>query len=322
MQQEIENIIARALSGNASADDLIALSEWLAEGEENRMEFRKLKVFWNAKVSYLEDASPELAYERLQRHFQERRWRRRRMSLLAVSAAAAAVLLFLFAPGFKGKDSAAVKRQVYTYISGAQKTELALEDGTVVVLGKGSRLTYDDDFGEKERRVLLDGTAYFKVTKSAKQKFIVQIGGAAIEVLGTTFSVDADPRSGNVTATLVEGSIRFHTPEQQVRLLPNQQLAYWCRMNRIDIRAVDVEEATAWKDNLIKYKSISFVRLLEELGERYHSKIEIENPQLRQPSVQVSGSFSEEQSLDEILQVVSKSLPIHWNCRGDTIYIR
>ena len=40
------------------------------------------------------------------------------------------------------------------------------------------------------------------------------------------------------------------------------------------------------------------------------------------PNVTVSGTFSEDQSLKEILQVISRSLPIKWSQRDGTYYIQ
>lgn len=40
------------------------------------------------------------------------------------------------------------------------------------------------------------------------------------------------------------------------------------------------------------------------------------------PSITISGSFSEEQTLDKILEIISRSLPIKWEKKNNTYYIR
>ena len=148
------------------------------------------------------------------------------------------------------------------------------------------------------------------------------MGNASIRVLGTTFSVKADKGKDQITAVLLEGSIRFESPTQQVLLAPYQQLTFIRSTNKIDIQSVNAKENLAWKDGLLKYKSIALCTLLNELEKKYEIPIHIENKKLMDPNVTVSGTFSEDQSLKEILQVISRSLPIKWSQRDGTYYIQ
>ena len=102
----------------------------------------------------------------------------------------------------------------------------------------------------------------------------------------------------------------------------DQQLTFIRSTNKIDIQSVNAKENLAWKDGLLKYKSIALCTLLNELEKRYEIPIHIENKRLLDPNVTVSGTFSEDQSLKEILQVISRSLPIKWSQRDGTYYIQ
>ena len=168
----------------------------------------------------------------------------------------------------------------------------------------------------------MEGEAYFEVAKNPERPFIVDMGNASIRVLGTTFSVKADKGKDQITAVLLEGSIRFESPTQQVLLAPDQQLTFIRSTNKIDIQSVNAKENLAWKDGLLKYKSIALCTLLNELEKKYEIPIHIENKKLMDPNVTVSGTFSEDQSLKEILQVISRSLPIKWSQRDGTYYIQ
>ncbi len=61
------------------------------------------------------------------------------------------------------------------------KATIELPDGTNVVLNSASQLSYLNNFGEKVRRVQLNGEAYFKVAHDEKHAFIVQIGDLEFE---------------------------------------------------------------------------------------------------------------------------------------------
>ena len=56
------------------------------------------------------------------------------------------------------------------------KATVELPDGTNVVLNSASQLSYLNNFGEKVRRVQLNGEAYFKVAPDENHAFIVQVG--------------------------------------------------------------------------------------------------------------------------------------------------
>lgn len=314
MENRIDYIISRVLSGNASTKDILMLSEWLNADKNNEAEFQKLKCYMDAEVSFNLSISPSLAFEKSQRKIrkQKRFWQ-------IVLPIAAAVILLLFIPIFN-QSNYKEKTQLYTYLSNNNKSEFQLTDGTKVILNKNSKLSYSETFGIEKRCVELVGEGYFEVTKDPQKPFEVKAGNTSIKVLGTIFNVEAT--ENHITALLVEGSIRFESPKQQVILLPRQQLKYEKSTQQIEINSVDAEQEIAWIDDLFKYKSISFVSLLEDLEKRYDVKFIILNKKLTNPAVTLSGTFTQKQSLEQILEVINKSLPIKWTFEEGTYYIK
>jgi ferric-dicitrate binding protein FerR (iron transport regulator) len=202
-----------------------------------------------------------------------------------------------------------------------------LNDGTKITLNKHSRLTYTDTYGKNNRHVKLDGEAFFEVVNNPATPFEVAFDhgtkeDVAIKVLGTVFNVriDADPE--RIIATLVEGSIRFESEERKITMVPNQQLTFTYADKNVDIEVVDVEKEIAWKDGLLKYRTIPFTQLIANIGKEYGTDIRIINKELTDPSMMVSGTFDEKQPLEQILKVVSQSLPFTWTRKGDVYYIK
>ncbi len=72
---------------------------------------------------------------------------------------------------------------------GAAET-VELTDGSIAELSSGSSLTYRNFWGRDERRVTLEGEAFFDVAE-AQRPFIVETFNASISVLGTRFNVRA-----------------------------------------------------------------------------------------------------------------------------------
>lgn len=68
---------------------------------------------------------------------------------------------------------------------------LTLADGTKVYLNADSELKYPVEFLNGKRVVDLKGEAYFDVRKDSLHPFIVRVNGAEVQVLGTSFNINA-----------------------------------------------------------------------------------------------------------------------------------
>ena len=103
---------------------------------------------------------------------------------------------------------------------------LTLHDGTRVWLNSESDLEYPVTFPRGERRVRLNGEAYFEVAKDSLSPFIVEVGrGFDVRVLGTSFNVKAYPTDERYETTLVEGSVNVtDSAGMDVTLSPSEQL--------------------------------------------------------------------------------------------------
>jgi len=324
MDNKINHIIARVLSGESSSGDILSLSEWLNENQNNREEFHRLKTYWDADVAFKYSVAPTLSAEELQQkiNIQEKRIKKIYLRKNAVSLIAAVALLFIISTAFLFYYTNNYASEYYTLLTDEHKSGFTMEDGTVVTLNKNSRLSYSDKYGKNKREVKLEGEAFFEVAKDTGKPFEVEMNGVSVVVLGTHFNIKADVGSDHITATLVEGAICFEGPEENIVMTPNQQLIYNRSDNKIDIKQVDTDIFTAWKNGLLKYKSIPFIELIEELKNIYHVDIQIESKELMRPTETVTGTFSSEQNIEQILKVISRSLPIRWTNSDGVYYIK
>lgn len=325
MENRINHIIARVLSGECSSDDILSLSEWLNKNKKNQDEFRRLKNYWDADVTFKHSIAPIFLIDKLQQKIklQKKQTNRHQLWSITTPIVAAVCLLFIFSTAlFLYNTNQQSTEHYYTLLTGEHTSPFTMADGTIITLNKNSRLSYSNKYGEKNRNVKLDGEAYFEVTKDANKPFIVKMDEASITVLGTHFNIKANTKSDNITATLVEGSIRFESEKQNVVMTPNQQLTFSRSTNKIDIKEIETDTYTAWRDGLLKYKSIPFFQLIEDLQNIYSVKIQITDKRLTESSVTVSGTFEQKQNIEQILKVISHSLPIQWTKKNGIYQIR
>ncbi|MDR0537913.1 MAG: FecR domain-containing protein [Tannerellaceae bacterium] len=310
IKQEIEQIIIRHLSGEATGEDTVHLSEWLASDDANKASFLRYSAYWNAKVAISPEWDKAAAWDKLaariavpNRSAALGGWRVR---LAYVSAAAVIALVVALSVFMWMNKNGAGAVEHYSFLSGKSVANVTLPDGTEVSLNRNSRLTYSSEYGKKSREVALNGEAYFRVVKDAANEFTVNMGENKIVVLGTSFDVNYIPEENILTATLIEGSIRFKTQDQEVILKPNQHLAYNNRERQLSISVVESEIISAWKDNLIKYKSIAFAEFTCMLEKQYGAEIIINDPDLK--NSRVSGAFDASLTIEEILDIMKATL--------------
>lgn len=97
-------------------------------------------------------------------------------------AAAAVIILGVSITYFLTRPS----YTVYETLAG-QIESITLPDQSVVTLNANSRLRFDPDEFDQNRRLLLDGEAFFEVTKGIN--FEVETNQGTVKVLGTSFNV-------------------------------------------------------------------------------------------------------------------------------------
>ncbi|MBO9611300.1 MAG: FecR domain-containing protein [Dyadobacter sp.] len=174
-----------------------------------------------------------------------RRWLR--PVLLGTGALACVVVLFfIFSNPLSwqtGERTAHVPSKVYKsekWIEitndGNSTKSVSLPDGSSVRLSPKSRFSYPAKFVKTGREVLLNGEAFFEVTKNPQSPFKVYTSDIVTTVLGTSFTVkafdgDKDVRvvvkTGKVTVTANTARNKTREPEKtQLVLLPNQQVVF------------------------------------------------------------------------------------------------
>ena len=275
MENRINHIIARVLSGESSSDDILSLSEWLNENEKNRDEFRRLKNYWDADVAFKHSVAPAFSADKLQQkiNVQRRQTARRQLWRNAIPLIAAACLLFIFSTALFLYNTNNRTSEHYTLLTDEHTSNFTLEDGTVITLNKNSRLSYSDKYGKDSRNVKLEGEAYFEVAKDTAHPFIVKTDLLETQVLGTSFNIRVySPDNAHVT--LLEGSIKVsdthHTKELLIKPGQNATLQ---KGGTFSIHEVQAKEYSTWAEGQFYFDDTELIEIMRELGRWYNVNI-------------------------------------------------
>lgn len=321
---DTNKIIAKVLSGEASPDEIIAFSEWIKENKQNKQEFQLLSEFWEIRPED-ENLMAEISFENNKARFftqqsvnssPEALILKKKFRMLILSIAAS--FLIILSVGIYYFMYQSASQENYHYISQNNISYFTLPDGSKITLNKGSKLTFSNKFMKKERKVILEGEAYFEVEKNTEKKFIVQVGNSQVEVLGTKFNINAREVDERIVTTLIEGTVLFRNRKQEIKMTPNQQLTYHTQSGLIENVNIDAALAVTWKDGVYRYNSILLSKLARELGQRYNTEIVVNN---KFNNIKVSGTFLKNQSIEEVLNIIQHSIGFKWTKKNDRIII-
>lgn len=206
------------------------------------------------------------------------------------------------------EGAAATTTETYNTITTprGRQYQMTLPDGTKVWLNAASRITFPTAFTGAERKVTISGEAYFEVARHADKPFIVSAGGAGIEVLGTSFNINAYSDESTVKATLLEGSIKVvpskdGSSKTGVVLKPGQQAIV---NDQLQVNAdINIEQVIAWKNGLFYFNSTGIATVMQQLSRWYDIDVRYEG---KVPDIRVSGKMDKGLNLNEILEFLTK----------------
>ena len=160
------------------------------------------------------------------------------------------------------------------------KATIELPDGTNVVLNSASQLSYLNNFGEKVRRVQLNGEAYFKVAHDEKHAFIVQIGDLEVKVLGTSFNVSAYEDAKDVTVVLLEGKVGVYAQKISHIMKPGDKIEYNKATHKITATQVHPTDYIEWTKGNMYFEKESLENIMKTLSRIYDVEIRFDSNKL------------------------------------------
>lgn len=136
-------------------------------------------------------------------------------------------------------DLTSSKTLTETVNQSAKPMPVKLDDGSLIILRKGSRISYSPSFNGTTREVYLSGEGYFEVSKNPVKPFLIYANGLVTKVLGTSFTIKAYPSAREVTVEVKTGRVAvFAQSDPRIKekagsrelegvvLMPNQKIIY------------------------------------------------------------------------------------------------
>jgi transmembrane sensor len=328
VSENIYSIIAKSLTEKLTDKEATELEEWKLASHENYQEYNDFVSIWvqsgSLKMPHAIDQlkAQNTISKKVDSQISTRKW------VHWVARVAAVFILSILLSGIysylnnEKNDSVYSNNSaqpIYQEIKAAYGTQAKVElaDGTTVFLNSGSKLRFPLTFNnQNERKVILDGEGFFKVTKNTKHPFIVQTSQLNIKVLGTTFNVDAYADNQSFHIALLEGSVELQNQtdkrhESRMELSPNQVATLNLTDNTISkTNVTDLYKYTAWINGRIVFFGDPIQTIVKKLEKWYNVEIVISDKRLENYSF--TGTFIDE-PLEQILSILSLTSPMTYD---------
>ncbi len=202
-------------------------------------------------------------------------------------------------------------------------TKIELADGSVVTLNVGSHLSYPDQFEGNFREVELEGEAFFEVHANPEKPFIIRAGRAHIQVLGTSFNVNAFPSSGEVAVVVEAGRVQVsandtEAKDENVVLTPGERGVLTKNAPAFTKEPNNDQNFLAWKTHSFVFDKTSLEDVIEQLNKVYRVQIATADPAMGQ--LLLTARF-DDRSIRFILEVIAMTHNLEVDQTDEGVYL-
>lgn len=192
---------------------------------------------------------------------------------------------------------------------------LLLADGTTVVLGPSSRITYPTRFDGGERRVKIEGEAYLDIAQDSGRSFIIHTAGEDILVNEGAFLRSYPDEPFRLAA--VSGYAVLGTGDGQIVLKPGQEITRSAGQWAIRDSGSKSHIALTGEDFVFEDELIESI--LKNLERWYDIHIYIGEPSLKE--VRYTGSLPKYGDIAALLDTLGAATGVQFELQGRTLLV-
>lgn len=306
---DIEIIISRYLSKEATPEDIKVLDDWISATPENYWEISH--PAFNPEEIDVDSAHRKVMEQILHQH-QPAVSVRPKLSFLHYWQQVAAILLLplLILSAYLYFKPASQIAETYQELFTPYGTwsVVNLPDGSKVWLNAGSSLKYPTQFSDKQRVVSMQGEAYFEVESDKEHPFIVKTKQLTVEATGTAFNVNAYAPDHVAAVTLVKGKVAVTLDQKKtISLSPGEKIDYNLATSLYNVNKTNTYKWCSWKDGILIFRDDPLEYVFKRLGQTYNVEFILKDAELGKYSYKAT---FEGESLNEILRLLEMSAPI------------
>ena len=162
-----------------------------------------------------------------------------------------------------------------------ERQKVIFSDSSWVILNAQSTMKYPVAFRGEERKVYVEGEAYFEVTRDEEHPFIVSVKNFDVRVLGTSFNVMSYDDEFASSVTLLSGKVETTSGHDTVRLSPGEQVSITSD-NRMTVQKTDINVVVSWMDGKFGFSNERLDVIMRKICRWYDVEVLYAVPGIRE----------------------------------------
>lgn len=308
-QNDIDNLVARWLSGDLSESEKQRFESWMKSYPEEAAEITALEATWKL-TNNLEKPAGDSFESRWEKIADATITRRKSLHLFYKIAASLVVFAVISAIVFLWIRGG----QIVIHTENATLKTVALPDSSLVTLNSASSIRYNNRLWFLKRKIELEGEAFFDVRKNGAS-FTVSTSIADTKVLGTSFNVKE--RNNKLAVSCVTGRVGVSTNDK-ISVILEKGNACIVQDGKLTETNFDpaVGSPMAWMKREMFFERSPLREVFEEISRFYDTRVVYSGTS----ATTFSGKF-ENASAEEVLKVVCLSSGLQYIKENDVFKI-
>lgn len=227
---------------------------------------------------------------------------------IAASIAAVAALVFFLSIFIRNAYFQSETEMLMVEATARERDrKVDLPDGSVVYLNRNARLQYPEAFDQSQRKVRLEGEAFFEVAEDASRPFLITTNHSEVKVLGTSFNINTNLEETEVVVATGKVTVKSLFEDKSAVLTPNQSAV----ISKSSLKSFPTKDVNylAWKTGEFSFREKAIVEVIEGLNEYYSEQIQLVN---KKTDCFLTASFNKD-DLSEILEIIQLTCDLKIN---------
>ncbi len=319
----ILQLLHRQFTGQLEDADKTLLSDWVSQSPDNQAFSDSILRIWHASANYSPPVSfetrTESAFEKFKSAIQNEQPQApvtKTMHVVSPKEPTASIRSLNPARWLTGIAAAAIltfgayflmqqdgnSSSFATLATIADQTqEIQLADESTVWVNEKSTIKYFDEVPSEDRRILLDGVAFFDVAPNGKP-FIVETDNAFIRVLGTEFNVTATKDKTSVMVKEGKVELQPKLSNQKIILMENMTGVYEVPTKKLYRKKSKTYNGDSWMTGGFSFEDEKLSDVFEVLENHFNTDIYLKNLDLR--DCEFTSPVYQDTKLEEVLDVM------------------
>lgn len=323
-------ILAKYLTNESDKKEKAKVSRWINKDKANLKAFEEIKMYWNQiEHSERSEIDTEQAWNNLKDRIaaEEQTRPAREKPVVAFNNAllryaAVAILIIGIGTGafFTHQQLNQSARTVTVDTpNDIRNKKVALPDGSLAYLNYNSKLNYPEQFRSSRRQVTIKGEVFFDVDNNPAKPFIINANNAQIEVLGTSFDVNANLPDNKVEVVVQSGRVKVsRRKKQNEHLIIEAGYKGIVGDNILKKEKYKDPNYFAWTTGRLIFKGQELEQVSKTLMRTYDVKINLRDPEIK--NYKITTNFTNE-SIDTVLDVIATTFNLQINKINENEYV-